>query len=181
MSYRLSQQKKEAISRNLIGFMESDEELSRDTATFIGNWILTDVKEKTKAYYDVWDLVLKNYMPTSHPVLYRSCKRREDGKIKSFTGRIYCANKISVNQGFLLICNTEETLSFSELQRRGEYQHTFFPISELLKKESQLPNCKFPKSLIDNYVKEDEYIMRVNLGWMYSCKWHLERGNQHEA
>lgn len=59
MSYRLSQQKKEAISRNLVDFMESDKELSRDAATFIGNWILTDVKEKTKAFFDVWDLVLE--------------------------------------------------------------------------------------------------------------------------
>lgn len=181
MSYRLSQQKKEAISRNLVDFMESDKELSRDAATFIGNWILTDVKEKPKAFFDVWDLVLENYLPTTHPMLYRSCKRREDGKIRSFTGQIYCAHRFSEDQGFLLICNTEDTLRFPELQKRGEYQHTFFPISELLKKESQLPNCKFSKRLIDDYVKEDEYIMRVNLGWMYSCKWYQERGKQDEA
>jgi hypothetical protein len=170
--YRLSQQKKERISRNLIAFMEKSEELSQEAATFIGNWILTDAKEKSKAYYDVWDLVLKRYMPTIRPVLYRSCKRRENGKIASFTGRIYCAHRFSESRGFLLICNTEETLQLSERQKYGEYQHTFFPISELLKKESQTSNCKFSKRLIDDYAKEDEYIMRVDTNWMYSCKWY---------
>jgi hypothetical protein len=176
MDYRLSQHKKETIGRNLIDFIESDKELSRDAATFIGNWILTGAKEKTRAYYDVWDIVLKNYLPTTRPVLYRSCARREDGKIRSFSGRIGCVQRFSENKGFLLICDTEETLSFPELQKCGDYRHTFFPNSELLKKEAQSPDCKFSKSLIGNYTKEDEYIMRVNLGWMYSCKWYQERG-----
>lgn len=172
MCYKLKQHTKEIISRNLIAFMESNEELLHDTAIFIGNWILTDSSEKSKSYYDIWDMVLKNYMPATRPVLYRSCKRRENGKIASFTGRIYCAQKFSEGKGFLLICNTEDALQFSIIQKRGEYRHTFFPISELLKKESQSPNCKFSSRLIEDYVKEDEYIMRVDLSEMYSCKWY---------
>ena len=174
MSYRLSQQKKVSISQNLIAFMESNEELSREAATFIGNWILTGAEGKTKTYFDIWDLVLKSYMPTTHPILYRSCKRREDGKIRSFTGRIQCAQRFSDNRGFLLICDTEEALGFPEWQKIGEYQNTFFPLSELLKRESKSSNCKFSKRLIEDYIKEDEYIMRVNLNWTYSCKWYQE-------
>lgn len=174
MINKLSHNEVESISQNLINFMKTDEELSHEAATFIKNWILSDAKEKTKAYYDVWDLVLKSYMPTYRPVLYRSCKRREDGKIASFTGRIYCAQRFSEGKGFLLICDTEEILRFPEIQKRGEYRHTFFPISELLKKELQSRNCKFSKRLIDDYAKEDEYIMRIDINWMFSCKWYQE-------
>lgn len=164
--------KKELICHNLIAFMESNEELSQEAATFIGNWILTDASEKKKSDYDVWDEVLKSYMPSACPTLYRSCNRREDGKIASFTGSIHCAQKFSDGKGFLLICDTKEALQFSHLERCGEYGHTFFPLSDLLKKESQSPNCKFSKRLIEDYTKEDEYIMRVDLGQMYSCKWY---------
>lgn len=164
--------KKELICHNLIAFMEPDEELSQEAATFIGNWILTDASEKKKSDYDVWDEVLKCYMPSARPTLYRSCNRREDGKIASFTGSIHCAQKFSGDRGFLLICDTKETLQFSHLEQCGEYRHTFFPLSDLLKKEAQSPNCKFSKRLIEDYAKEDEYIMRVDLGRMYSCKWY---------
>lgn len=171
MKYKLNQHQKASISNNLIAFMDSREELSQESAAFIGNWILTDASEKGKSYYDTWDMVLKSYMPFTRPVLYRSCNRRDDGKIASFTESIRSAYKFSGNKGFLLICDTEETLSFPGLQKCGDYRHTFFPISELLKKEAQSLSCKFSKSLIENYAKEGEYIMRVNLGWMYSCKW----------
>lgn len=169
----MKQHEKEIISQNLIAFMESDEELLKKTVIFVGDWILTDASEKCKAYYDIWDLVLKNYMPTSRPILYRSCERRGDKKIASFTGRIDCAQKFSDGESmFLLICNTENPLQFQIGQERGKYEHTFFPLAELVKKESQSPNCKFSDRLIKKAAKEDEYIMRVNLNWMYSCKWY---------
>lgn len=47
--------------------------------------------------------------------------------------KIYCAQRFSDNNGFLLICNTEEGLRFPELQKYSDYRHTFSPISELLK------------------------------------------------
>lgn len=83
MNYRLNQQKKLFISQNLIDFMKSKESLLPDSATFISNWILTNATEKNQTYYDIWELVLKNYMPSTRPVLYRSCKRRDNGKIAS--------------------------------------------------------------------------------------------------
>ena len=169
----MNQLEKEIISQNLIAFMKSDTELFDNTVSFVADWILTDASEKHKAHYDIWDLVLKNYMPTSRPILYRSCKRRENNKISSFTGRIDCAQKFSAGENiFLLICNTENSLMFPAVQKRGEYEHTFFPLAELIKKESQSPSCKFSDRLIDTSVKEDEYIMRVDLNWMYSCKWY---------
>ena len=121
--------------------------------------------------YDIWDNVLKNYMPDKHPVLYRSCNRRTNGEIASFTGNIYSAYRFSGGKGFLLICNTSQFL-YEQLNNQGEYKHTFFPIAELLKKESKSVNCKFSERFINDYLKEDEYIMRVDLESMYSCKWY---------
>lgn len=175
MNYRLNQQKKLFISQNLIDFMKSKESLLPDSATFISNWILTNATEKNQTYYDIWELVLKNYMPSTRPVLYRSCKRRDNGKIASFTGRVSCAQKFSDGKGFLLICDTKEMLQFSEFEKRGDFRHSFFPLSELLKKESKSEDCKFSRQLINDYIKEDEYIMRVNLGCMYSCKWYQDK------
>lgn len=176
MRYRLSKQQKESISKNLIDVMASSGELIQDSVTFVENWILSGAEEKTKAFYDVWDFVLCNYMPETRPVLFRSCKRRENGKIRSFTGSIYCAQKMCNRTGFLLICDMETVLQCSIMQKQGEYQHTFFPIADLLKKDSYVSKCKFSKRLIDDYVKEDEYIMRIDLNYMYSCKWYQERG-----
>lgn len=168
---KLNRKTKEVIGLNLIAFMGGIEELSEESASFISNWILTGPEGKSKSDNDIWDFILSNYMPTTHPVLYRSCERIKDGKIASFTGSIRCANKISGNKGYLLICNTSEPLQFPEHQKRGEYEHTFFPISELLRKEAQSPNCKISRRLIEDFLKEDEYIMRVDINWMYYCKW----------
>ena len=71
----------------------------------------------------------------------------------------------------MLICNTSQFL-YEQLNNQGEYKHTFFPIAELLKKESKSVNCKFSERFINDYLKEDEYIMRVDLESMYSCKWY---------
>lgn len=172
MKYQLSHKQINSIYTNTIAFMESKENLSLETAIFIGNWLGSDSSQKGKSYYDVWDLVLKNYMPSTRPVFYRSCNRRENGRIASFTSSIRCANKFSDGKGFLLICDTNETLCCLHLERQGDYSHTFFPLVELLRKEAQSPNCRFSKQLLENYIKEDEYIMRVNTDWMYSCKWY---------
>ena len=159
------------VSNNLIAFMDSKEELTKEAADFICDWILTDRAGKCKAHYDVWDKVLKNYMPKTRPVLFRACNRRVDGKIASFTGSIRCAERFSNGKGFLIICDTAETLLRCDLEIPGDYSHTFFPVAELLKKEASFSTCKFPRRLVEDYIKEDEYIMRVNLGWMHTCKW----------
>lgn len=178
MSYRLSQEQKENISGNLVAFMESKEDLSQDSADFIIMWIKTGSEEKTKAFYDVWDIVLKNYIPQTRPVLFRSCTRIIDDKIVSFTGSIYCAHRFSKGKGLLLICDTNDVLlsvSYGNGLKRGEYQNTFFPIAELLKKEAKSAKPKFHERTISEFSKEDEYIMRVNLCGMYPCKWHNNR------
>lgn len=51
--YRLAQNKKNEISENIVAYMNDKEELTNDSVTFIKNWILTDFKVKTKAFYDV--------------------------------------------------------------------------------------------------------------------------------
>lgn len=130
----------------------------------------------------MWDKVLKNYMPKTYPILFRSCSRRKAGKIASFTGRIECANRFSGNKNcFLIICDTKKYIHLSKkYEQQGEYTHTFFPLTELIRKEISHSDSKFSKNFYAPYLGEDEYIMRVNLNWMYSCKWYQERGEHSE-
>lgn len=110
--YQLSTKQKEDIAQNLIDILSKAAMITDSTRTFIGNWILTGPDEKHKAYYDVWDIVLKNYLPQSRPVLFRACKRRYDGRIASFTGCLESARRFSKGNGLLIICDTQETLQF---------------------------------------------------------------------
>ena len=43
--------------------MVNDTPLLQESVSFIYNWVMSDGSEKTKAYYDVWDIVLKTYLP----------------------------------------------------------------------------------------------------------------------
>lgn len=176
--YRLSQRQKESVSENLVAFMGSNVALSQAAATFIGNWILSGPEEKTKAYFDVWDIVLRNYMPAPpRPVLFRSCNRIVDEKITSFTGNFQSFQRFSQEKGLLLICDTKELLplGFPNPRPQGQYRNTYFSIAELLKKEAKSPNCHFSDRLINDYVGEDEYIVRTNLNLMSSFKWHRNK------
>ncbi|MCR6721523.1 MAG: hypothetical protein NVV59_14850 [Chitinophagaceae bacterium] len=80
--YRLSKDEKSAVAQNLIDIVQKDVGITKQAQAFIGNWILTGPEEKQKIYFDVWDIVLKNYLPTTRPVLFRACRRiskkRED-------------------------------------------------------------------------------------------------------
>jgi hypothetical protein len=170
--YRLTMTQKTSIAQNLIDICECNAPIEKPTATFVGNWILTGPEEKFKAYYDVWDLVLKNYLPKSRPILFRSCSRRTHGKIASFTGRLESAQRFSGEKGFLLICQTEESLKYEEtFYKRGEYRHTFYPLSEVIKKDNESKNHVFSDRLRKNYAGEDEYIMRVDSGYLVTVKW----------
>jgi hypothetical protein len=92
--YRLSTNQKTEIAQNLIDILQEDMSITDLTRSFIGNWILTAGDEKRKAFFDVWDIVLKNYLPITRPVLFRACKRvNKNGKIVSFTGRLECAKR----------------------------------------------------------------------------------------
>lgn len=172
--YRLSGNQKIEIAQNLIDIMEKGSGITERTITFIDNWIRTGPAEEGKAFFDVWDIVLRNYLPTTRPVLFRTCAEiGKDGKIASFTARLECARRFAKdNSEFLIICDTKETLMCEEeVYRPGEYEHTFYPLVEVLKKAESCGGCGFSQRLLDDYIGEDEYIMRINLTDIHCFKW----------
>ena len=171
--YRLSKVQKREIALNLVGILEKDEKITGQTKRFIGDWILTDSKEKRKAFFDVWDIVLKSFLPTTRPILFRACDRiSKNGRIASFTGRLKCAKRFSNGKGSLIICDTKETLAFEEsFYKAGEYAHTFYPLIDVLVKAKNGGGWGFSEKLLSDYIGEDEYIMRINLGRMNCVRW----------
>ncbi len=157
----------------MIDILQKDANINKQTVTFIGNWILTGPDEKRKAFFDVWEIVLKNYLPTTRPILFRACKRiSNNGKIASFTGRLESARRFSKEKGSLIICDTNEILEFEErFYEPDKYKHTFYPLSSVLKKAKKSGGCGFSERLLNNYIGEDEYIMRIDLENMQSFKW----------
>ena len=127
IQYKLSNTQKIEIAQNLIDILEKDIIITKQTRSFICNWILTDSKEKRKAFFDVWDIVLKNFIPTSRPILFRTCNRiNKNDKIASFTVCFDSAKRFSKGKGYLIICDTNATLQFEEdFYKIGEYKHTF--------------------------------------------------------
>ena len=174
--YRLSESQKREIAQNLIDILQKDAQIMDQTRGFIGNWILTGPQGKRKAFFDVWDIVLKNYLPTTWPVLFRACNRvSKNGKIASFTGRLESARRFTTGQGSLIICDTKELLRWEgESYQPGEYRHTFYPLVRVLEKAKACGGWGFSEILLDRYTDEDEYIMRINLEYMYSFKWKKE-------
>jgi hypothetical protein len=171
--YRLSKIQKSEIAQNLIDILQKDVTITSQTRKFISNWILTGSHEKRKAFFDVWDIVLKNYLPTTRPILFRACERiSKKGKIASFTGRLECARRFCEGRGSLIICDTKEALQFEEkLYKTGEYKHTFYPLVNVLVKAKDSGGYGFSERVLNDYIGEDEYIMRINLGNIYSLKW----------
>lgn len=171
--YRLSKDLKSEIAHNLIDIVQKNAKITEHARRFIGNWILTGHDEKRKAFFDVWDIVLKNYLPTSRPVLFRACARiNKNEKIASFTGRLECARRFSNGNGSLIICDTKETLEFEDrLYKVGEYKHTFYPIVTVLIKARDAGGWGFSANILNDYIGEDEYIMRVKTGQMRCLKW----------
>jgi hypothetical protein len=175
--YRLSQIQKREISQNLIDILKKDAVITEQTKKFIGDWILTSPKEKRKAFFDVWDIVLKNFLPKDRPVLFRACDRiGKNQKIASFTGRLECAKRFSSGKGSLIVCDTKEALRFEKkFYKSGEYRHTFYPLVEVLVKAKNAGGWGFSDRLLNNYIGEDEYIMRIDLDYMHGVKWSVNR------
>lgn len=172
--YRLSEKQKIEIAQNLIDFLQKKEtEIKAQTRLFVINWCLTGPSEKRKAFFDVWEIVLKNYLPDTPIVLFRTCERiGNDGKIASFTGRFESARKFSNGKDFLIICDTKDVLSDNEnFNELGQYKHTFYPLVSVLKKAKASGGCGFKEGFLDEYIGEDEYIMRVDLGNVYCFEW----------
>lgn len=174
LKYRLSKKQKVEIAQNLIDFLQKDTEITPMTRDFVYTWIRRpDGQGSEKAFFDVWDIVLKNYHPATRPVLFRTCDRiSKDGKIASFTGRIECARKMSRGKGSLIICDTKETLEFDEkFNKPGQYKRTFYPLVSLLIKAKSLGGCGFIDRFLDDCIGEDEYIMKIDLGNMHCFRW----------
>jgi len=171
--YRLSKGQKSEIAQNLIDILQKDANITKQTRRFIGDWILTGPGEKRKAFFDVWDIVLKNYLPTTRPILFRACERvSKKGKIASFTGRLECARRFSKGSGSLIICDTREELKFEEIfYKIGEYEHTFYHLVNVLVKARDSGGWGFSESILNDYIGEDEYIMRIDVGNIYSFRW----------
>ncbi|WP_211226764.1 hypothetical protein [Algoriphagus vanfongensis] len=171
--YRLSANKKHQIAQNLINILEKDEAITSETKRFISDWILTPPNEKRKAFFDVWEIVLKNYLPSSRPILFRSFKGKLiNGRISSFTGRIECAKRFSNGRGSLLICDTKETLKFDEKYGEpGGFRYSFYPIVDVLNKAKNDGGWGFSSMILNDHIGEDEYIMRIELNNMYHLKW----------
>lgn len=177
--YRLQEDQKNEIAQNLIDILQKDSEITPQTCAFVSNWILTCADEKSKAFFDVWDIVLRNYLPTTRPILFRACQRLcKHGKIASFTGRLESARRFSNGKGSLIICDTEDMLlGEEEIFQPGEYRNTFYPLASVLKKAKDLGGCGFSERILNNYIGEDEYIMRIDLESMYSLKWNFSSLN----
>lgn len=170
--YRLSKNQKIEIAQNLIDVLQKDSEITDRTRGFIIEWCRTDASEKTKAFFDVWDMVLKNYLPTTKPILFRSCERlSKNGKIASFTGRLECARKFSEGKGSLIICDTKENLKIDELRCAGQYRYSFYPLVKVLEKAKATGGCGFTERFLNEFIGEDEYIMRVDLDNMHGFRW----------
>ena len=173
LQYQLSIGRKQEIAQNLIDVLQKDMIITKQASTFIGNWILSPGDEKRKAFYDVWDIVLKNYLPVIRPILFRACGRlTNSGRIASFTGRLECARRFSNGSGSLIICDTKEMLQFEDqFYKPSEYVHTFYPLVTVLLKAKEAGGWGFSESLLERFIGEDEYIMRINLGHMSCLKW----------
>lgn len=153
--------------------MTEDVPLLEESISFIYNWVRQpDGCGQAKSYYDVWELVLKSYLPKERPVLFRSCERISNRPIQSFTGRIYAAARfLQKRSGHLLICDTEEYLQLED-ESAEEHERSFFPLCECIKKGTYCKNPCFSESFYEEYKKEDEYIVCVNQNSLYDLKWN---------
>ncbi|WP_018626061.1 hypothetical protein [Niabella aurantiaca] len=171
--YRLSKDQKWEIAQNLIDILQKDASITDPTRSFICNWILTGPGEKRKAFFDVWDIVLRSYFPKTNPILFRACERlSKKGRIASFTGRLECARRFSGGRGILIICDTKEALRFEKkFYMTGKFKHTFYPLGYVLAKAKDSGGWGFPERILNEYIGEDEYIMRIDLANIHSFRW----------
>ncbi|MCE3074480.1 MULTISPECIES: hypothetical protein [Chryseobacterium] len=171
--YRLTNVQKVNISQNLIDILEKEICPSPETITFICNWILTDRSEKFKAYYDVWEIVLKNFYPKARPILIRSISRKSKHEyIASFTNSAYSAERFGEGKGYWIICDTKDSLiSDIPMNKKGSYRNTFYPLSDVLKKAKEKDGWGFTQSFLSKYSGEDEYIMKINFSHMQLLKY----------
>lgn len=171
--YKLSRTEKYNIAKNLVEIINKNSKPTNETIRFIANWILSNRKEKYKFYYDVWDIVLKNFYPKTRPILIRSISKKSKKEyIGSFTNSLECAIKYSDDKSYWIICDTKAILNNAKKHyKKGEYEYTFYPLSEVLRKAKLNDGWGFSEYLLDNYTGEDEYIMKINFSYMQLVKY----------
>lgn len=170
---RLSKKQKSEIAQNLLDIIQKDAIINPEARTFVTNWIRTGPEEKRKAFFDVWEIVLREYLPDTRPILFRTCDRiGKKGKISSFTGRLECARRFNDVDNFLIICDTKDALELDEkFNKPGEYKRTFYPLANVLKRAKASDGWGFSSKLLDDFIGEDEYIMRIDPDYSHSFKW----------
>ncbi len=171
--YKLTIVKKTEIAQNLIDIFEKDIIPSNDTREFIVNWILTGRSEKLKAYYDVWDIVLRNFIPKKRPILIRSIDRKSKIEyIGSFTNSVNAAERFSNGKGYWIICDTQRILGiFEKAYKKGEFKHSFYPLSEVLEKAKSNGGWGFSDRFLNEYAGEGEHIMKIDYNVMILLKY----------
>ena len=173
---RIGPKAKERIAKNIIAFMVEGTPLIKESKSFIYTWVRQpDGNGRSKSFYDVWDLILQDYLPKERPVLFRSCVRPTDRPIQSFTGNIAAAKRFSKERfGHLLICDTEEILCFED-ESAAMHEFSFFPLRKCVENAMNCSTPCFSESFYEMCKKEDEYIVRVNQNWLYDLKWVKEK------
>ena len=173
---RATEREKQSIADNIIGFMNNTCDLSKEAAGFISDWVLTGPDEKTKAYFDIWNKILDCYLPAERPILFRSCPRVTHNPIQSFSGSMSAVERFSKGRkGQILICDTKEYMSYLDFEKEPVYKRNFFPIYTLVRKDLASLTPHFSQTFYEDYKGEDEYIVRVDLNYLYDLKWSKKK------
>lgn len=170
--------KKKRIAKSLISGSNTMRSISKEAKDFIVEWCMTDNTGKTKDMYDIWEIVLRNYLPNETPVLFRGSEYINFGKIESYTTKISCAERFATSdQGdsgnkeyYLLIMDTRHFKILNSKSNIGEYQYSYYPIFQLLAKEKSKKNSNFSKRFIDNYECEEECVTWTKASEVTVCK-----------
>jgi hypothetical protein len=166
----MTDNKKKRIAKSLISGLTSMRPISKEASSFIIDWCMTGNTGKTQDMYDIWEIVLRNHIPNDTHILFRGCEHYNSGKIESYTTSISCAKKFRRNEpndldkseAYLLIMDTRHLGSRNANLPIGQYQHSYYPIFQLLRKEKIKLNSHFSERFIDNYECEEECI-----AWTY--------------
>ncbi len=151
----MTKREKTKIANCLVRAIKTKEAVNKETHSFLANWIYSEEDERGKEWLEVWEMVLNQYMPEGAPVLFRATDYINDGKIESYTERMYVAErflKCCGEEGKLLVCDTE-----------NYYGVRFYPLTQLLRNELEIEDSLFNKGFMVQYIGEDEYIMRTNI------------------
>lgn len=152
---KMNKREKIKISNCLVRAIKTKEAVNKETHSFLANWIYSGEDERRAEWLEVWEMVLERYTPEETPILFRSTDYINDGKIESYTGRMYVAERFLKNcgeEGKILICDTE-----------NYYGVRFYPLTQLLRNELEIEDSLFNKGFMVQYIGGDEYIMRTDI------------------